>query len=251
MKTIDNGICPVCDSRLRVKRLACPECQAEFPCDRELSPYDYLSEGQKEFLDTFLSCRGNLKEVQERLCISYPFAKKKLDEVVFALGLEEKPEEPEVEEINMEGFIFDRTSKKASEIIKTMIADKGGLLKVASINGNTYEIRADADKKFFTCTQLPGKFEYTIFDIIVNLLKRKGGKAEKGNGRNYKIGEKHCDADTVIGTIGIEYYGKSKGESVFDPVFVLVAVLDHAGIIHNRRGYIEFTKEYKQRLSDV
>ena len=109
----------------------------------------------------------------------------------------------------------------------------------------------DVDKKFFTCTQLPGKFEYTIFDIIVNLLKRKGGKAEKGNGRNYKIGEKHCDADTVIGTIGIEYYGKSKGESVFDPVFVLVAVLDHAGIIHNRRGYIEFTKEYKQRLSDV
>ena len=94
MKTIDNGICPVCDSRLRLKRLACPECQAEFPCDRELSPYDYLSEGQKEFLDTFISCRGNLKELQERLCISYPFAKKKLDEVVFALGLEEKPEEP-------------------------------------------------------------------------------------------------------------------------------------------------------------
>ena len=251
MKTIHDGICPVCNNRLRIKRLACPECQAEFPCDRELSPYDYLPGEQKEFLNAFLSCRGNLKELQQRLHISYPLAKKKLDNVVFLLGLEEKCEETKAEEIDMADFIFDRTSKKASEIIKTMIADKGGILKVESINGNTYEIKADTDKKFFICAQLPGKFEYTIFDIIVNLLKKKGGKAEKGNGRNYKIGEKHCDGNTVIGTIGIEYYGKSEGESVFDPVFVLVAVLDYAGIIHNRRGYIEFTKEYKKMITDA
>lgn len=151
----------------------------------------------------------------------------------------------------MTGFIFNRKSKKASEIVKTLMADKGGILKVSSINGKTYEIRADVDKDYFVCTQLPGKFEYTVFDIIVDLLKRKGGKAEKGNGRNYKIGEKHCDADTVVGTIGMEYYDKTKGESVFDPVFVLVAVLDYAGVIHNRRGYIEFTEEYRRKLPDM
>lgn len=252
MKTLDNGICPVCNNRLRIKKLACPECLAEFPCDRELSPYDYLNDEQKEFLKTFLSCRGNLKELQEEMNISYPFAKKKLESVLLALGLKKEEENlsdnSDKEDINMFNFIFDRKSKKASEIVKTMIADKGGKIKVSSVNGKVYEIRATSDPKCFECEQLPGAFDYKVFDIIVELLKRKGGKAEKGNGRNYKIGEKHCDADTVVGTVGIEYYGKKKGESVFDPVFVLAAVMDSAGIIYNRRGYIELTETYRKTV---
>lgn len=247
MKTLDNGICPVCNSRLRIRKLACPECLAEFPCDRALSPYDYLDDEQKAFLKTFLSCRGNLKELQEQMDISYPFAKKKLEAVLLALGLEKEEKKGSgKEDVDMFNFNFDRKSKKASEIVKTMIADNGGRIKVSSVNGKVYEIRATSNPKCFGCEQLPGTFNYEVFDIIVGLLKRKGGKAEKGNGRNYKIGEKHCDADTVVGTIGIEYYGKKKGESVFDPVFVLAAVLDHAGIIYNRRGSIELTEAYRK-----
>lgn len=249
MKNLDNGICPVCSNRLRIKKLACPECLAEFPCDKGLSPYDYLDDDQKDFLKTFLSCRGNLKELQEKMNISYPFAKKKLEAVLLMLGIEQEEKKgSDKENVDMFNFIFDRKSREASEIVKTMIADNGGRIKVSSVNGKVYEIRATSDPKCFECEQLPGRFDYEIFDIIVGLLKRKGGKAEKGNGRNYKIGEKHCDADTVVGTIGIEYYGKKNGESVFDPVFVLTAVLDHAGIVYNRRGYIELTETYRKTV---
>lgn len=51
-------------------------------------------------------------------------------------------------------------------------------------------------------------------------------------------------ADTVVGTIAIKYSGKSIGESMYNPVFVLAAILDWAGIAHNRRGDIELTAEY-------
>ena len=93
----------------------------------------------------------------------------------------------------------------------------------------------------------PNDFEYSIFDIIVDLLLREGGKARKGNGRNYRFGYGDCTEDTVIGAIAKEYFGKQVGESTFDPVFVLAAVLDWAGIAHNCRGYIELTEDYRSK----
>lgn len=35
----------------------------------------------------------------------------------------------------------------------------------------------------------------------------------------------------------------------FDPVFVLAAVLDWAGIAHNERGYLTLTADYRSLLS--
>ena len=40
---------------------------------------------------------------------------------------------------------------------------------------------------------------------------------------------------------------KKEGMSVFDPVFVLSAILDWAGIAHNERGYLELTADYRTR----
>ena len=41
---------------------------------------------------------------------------------------------------------------------------------------------------------------------------------------------------------------KEHGESVFDPVFVLAAVLDWADIANNERGEIVLTASYKAKL---
>ena len=37
--------------------------------------------------------------------------------------------------------------------------------------------------------------------------------------------------------------------NMFDPVFVLAAVLDWAGIAHNERGYLTLTADYRSMLS--
>ena len=56
-----------------------------------------------------------------------------------------------------------------------------------------------------------------------------------------------CTEDTIVGCIAKEYAGKKEGMSVFDPVFVLSAILDWAGIAHNERGYLELTADYRTR----
>lgn len=38
-----------------------------------------------------------------------------------------------------------------------------------------------------------------------------------------------------------ECYGKCDGESSFDPIFIIAAILENAGICKNERGYIQLS----------
>ena len=79
--------CPACHGTLRVTTLQCPDCGMELRNTFDLGPFDRLDKERFEFLITFLKDRGNLKEVQSDMQISYPTAKKKLDELLAALNL--------------------------------------------------------------------------------------------------------------------------------------------------------------------
>lgn len=46
-----------------------------------------LSDDNIAFVETFLACRGNIKEVERELGISYPTVRSRLDRVVAQLGL--------------------------------------------------------------------------------------------------------------------------------------------------------------------
>ena len=124
-------------------------------------------------------------------------------------------------------------SVKASEIIKYKIKKNDGRILVSSVRGNTYEIRA-----------INPPYKYTVFDIMVETMLEQGGKALKGQGRNHRLGEPHCEVTTLVGAIGKHYAGKNEGEWVFDPIFVLAAVLEWTDIAHNGRGYLELTPSY-------
>lgn len=43
------------------------------------------------FIETFISCRGNIKEVEKELKISYPTVRSRLDEVIEKLGCKPAP----------------------------------------------------------------------------------------------------------------------------------------------------------------
>lgn len=244
-----SGRCPVCSEQLRLARLACPDCKAEFPVDEPLSPYDCLSDEYSQFLRLFLSCRGNLKDVQGNLGISYPTAKKKLDELLRLLHL--GGEETDEGEIDMSIFKeMDASSAKASDIIRNKLYENGGMAPVYSVTGKPYIIRAANDGCSFLCNELPIKpaLTYEVFDMIVDLLVQQGGSARKGSGRNSPLGEGNCTEDTVVGAIGKNYFKASLGKYVFDPVFVLASVLDWAGVAHNERGYLSLTSEHLAKV---
>ena len=67
MKITKASVCPVCGDRLNISELSCPSCKAEFPVEENISEYDRLDAAQSDFLRTFLTCRGNMKDVQNKL----------------------------------------------------------------------------------------------------------------------------------------------------------------------------------------
>ena len=90
-------------------------------------------------------------------------------------------------------------NKRPSEIIREKILRNGGRVIVHSITGKPYEIRHCSDGKSFLCDQLPIKppYTYDVFDVIVDLLVRQGGRADKGAGRNAKLGQPNDSNDLI------------------------------------------------------
>lgn len=250
MKTI--SLCPACQNRLQITALTCPDCGMELRNTFNLSPFDMLDEDKTEFLLSFLRNRGNLKNVQADLQISYPTAKRKLNELLIALHLleEEDPNSTETEDIDLHNLFTDHTSTKASEIIKAKLLQNGGRVIVHTSRGLPCEIRIASDGVSFISEKLPIKppYRFDVFDRVVELLLKQDGKARKGNGRTYKLGDKNCDETTVVGYIAKHYAHKNDGDSVYDPVFVLAAVLEWADIARNERGELILTASYQAML---
>ena len=163
MKLIKNSACPVCGEQLYISRLSCPSCRAEFPVEESISDFDRLDAAQSEFLYTFLACRGSLKDVQGKLGISYPTAKKRLEELLKALNLLEDKTTDRKEPVSVSMLQrADDHSIDASDIIKNKLIDCGGCATVQSVNGNRYVIQANADGKSFSCDELPITPPYEI-----------------------------------------------------------------------------------------
>lgn len=78
--------CPVCNSKLRIVKLKCNKCGTVIENDFEFSKFESLAEEHLKFMEVFIMCRGNIKDVEKELGISYPTVRAKLDEVISALG---------------------------------------------------------------------------------------------------------------------------------------------------------------------
>jgi|SRR6056297_878956 len=94
------GQCPVCGADMLVTELECPHCHTKVSGKFELGKFSQLDPEQLEFVEVFIKLRGNIKEVEEEMGISYPTVRKKLDKVIQALGFspEESPEDIKAEE---------------------------------------------------------------------------------------------------------------------------------------------------------
>lgn len=82
------GECPVCSSDLNVTKLKCVKCHTEISGNFQLSKFNYLSKDHLYFIEVFIKNKGNIKQIEKELGISYPTVKKNLDEVIVSLGYE-------------------------------------------------------------------------------------------------------------------------------------------------------------------
>ncbi|MBM6999834.1 DUF2089 domain-containing protein [bacterium] len=91
------GTCPACGHAMHARVLHCDNCGTEVSGDFTLGRFARLSPEQLSFLETFISCRGNLKDVGTKLNMSYPTTRGRLDSLLVALGYADAVEEPEAE----------------------------------------------------------------------------------------------------------------------------------------------------------
>lgn len=79
--------CPVCEGELLVSRLHCRSCGSALEGEFGVGRFGRLSREQLALLESFLRARGNLKEMERELGISYPTVRARVDALVRALGL--------------------------------------------------------------------------------------------------------------------------------------------------------------------
>ena len=89
------GTCPTCGGEMVIRELECPACDITIRGRFETCPFCILSKEQTELIKIFLKSRGNLKEIERELGISYPTVRARLDDVVRTLGFTPAPEVPE------------------------------------------------------------------------------------------------------------------------------------------------------------
>ena len=79
--------CPSCSGKMVVTELCCDTCETSIKGNFELPELACMNEGEDRFLKVFLSARGNIKEVERCLGISYPTVKSLLEALLAKLGL--------------------------------------------------------------------------------------------------------------------------------------------------------------------
>ncbi len=90
------GECPVCGGELVTTRLGCHGCGTELAGDFATCDFCRLDERETELLRVFLASRGNLREVEKHLGVSYPTARARFTELLVKLGLAGEAEAPPV-----------------------------------------------------------------------------------------------------------------------------------------------------------
>ena len=90
--------CPVCASELAVTRLHCATCGTTLEGDFSVGRFGRLNRDQLTLLESFLRSRGNLREMERELGISYPTVRSRVEALVRALGFGPRIEADESED---------------------------------------------------------------------------------------------------------------------------------------------------------
>jgi hypothetical protein len=79
--------CPVCSGELTIARLHCRTCGTALEGEFGVGRFGRLDREQLSLLESFLRSRGNLKEMERELGISYPTVRGRVDALIRTLGL--------------------------------------------------------------------------------------------------------------------------------------------------------------------
>ena len=74
--------CPSCEGLLKVKQLQCENCQTEVTGLYALPELAILPKADQEFILDFVKASGSLKLMAQKMGLSYPTVRNRLDEII-------------------------------------------------------------------------------------------------------------------------------------------------------------------------
>lgn len=89
--------CPVCGDQLLLTRLGCANCFTELSGRFESCEFCALTADDRQMLKVFLASRGNMKELERHLGVSYPTARLRFDALLAKLGIDRPAPAPNLE----------------------------------------------------------------------------------------------------------------------------------------------------------
>jgi hypothetical protein len=93
--------CPSCASSLVITRLTCPACSTEVTGQFDPDFFGRLTSNDFDFVVLFIKSKGNIKEMERELGISYWTIRNRLNDIVEQLNAEaQEPSSPDVEDLS-------------------------------------------------------------------------------------------------------------------------------------------------------
>lgn len=133
MKYKAPGKCPVCGEKLTITKLSCPRCSTVIEGDFQPCEFCRLPEEDLSFIKVFIKNRGNIKDIEKEMGISYPTVRGKLDAAIRALGYEvfskqdeedvlreKEKKEQEKSEVLAKLYAGELSAKEAADKIKAL-----------------------------------------------------------------------------------------------------------------------------------
>lgn len=91
--------CPKCGSKMIISELNCPDCSTRVSGNFGIHKLMELPDDVLNFMLVFIKNRGNLRDIERELGISYPTIRSRLDMLLTLLGFEVERKKEEVKEI--------------------------------------------------------------------------------------------------------------------------------------------------------
>ena len=244
--------CPRCNEKLIIKQMSCGNCDLELSGKFSLSKFDYLSSEDLDFIELFLKSHGSFKTLQLELNMSYPAVKRKYNEILIKLGLQQLDieEKVSVEMTTPKYVAIAETDSLVTRTIKEKLNINEGRALIPQFRGDLCEIRYDISGNGLTTPKIPipDQLTWDVFDAAVEIVIKNGGKVVKGKAQTgARLGSDDLPIDSLEGYIAYKVRGKKIGETAYGPGFVVAAILDWADICNNERGYISIKSQFLKK----
>ena len=124
----------------------------------------------------------------------------------------------------------------AAATIRTRLEAQGGTAEIDMQRGGTFHVHlrrggVDVDN-LGTSPFLP----WPVFDAVIELLRREGGSARRGDAMNHRLGEAELSMNSIEGYVAKAVFGTQPGETVFRRITPVTCILVWAGLCRHTRG---------------